>query len=443
MSVVSRSTASLRAARAPLSLSTSRRSFTTANADGIRVAAADDGAQTAAITVALNAGPRFESSPGAAHALKTFAFKSTEKRSALALIRETELYGGALSATLSKEHLFLTAEFLRGDEEFFVEILGEVLGKSSFLRHEYDEVVVPSLSDEYQINQSTPAALALEDFTQTAYRQRGLGASLYATPVSPLSYDTVTSYAKAAFAKSNLAVLGTGIDASKLSSLVGKHFKSISAGSALSPAPSKYFGGENRIAYLPPHGSDFPRAHDAHLVLGFEGAPLGSPELAVLRAHLGGQASVKWNDGLSALSKISASNSTISANAFNLGYSEAGLFGVQLSAPHAKIAEVAKAAAQAIKASADSLSSEELARAVAKAKFETASALENRAGVHTLAGSHLLSGSPVTTLEEVFSKLEGVNASAVSSAAGKLLKSKPTVVAVGDVHKLPYADELL
>lgn len=264
-----------------------------------------------------------------------------------------------------------------------------MLAKSAFVRHEYDEVVVPSISDEYQIVQSTPSALALEDFVQTAYRQRGLGASLYATPISPLRYDTVTSYAKAAFAKSNLAVLGTGIDASKLSALVGKHFKSVSAGSALSPAPSKYFGGENRIAYLPPHGSDFPRAHDAQVVLGFEGAPLGSPELAVLRAHLGGQASVKWNDGLSALSKISASNPTVSANAFNLGYSDAGLFGVQVSAPHAKIAEVTKAAAQAIKASADSLSSEDLARAVAKAKFEAASALESRTGAHALVGSQV------------------------------------------------------
>jgi ubiquinol-cytochrome c reductase core subunit 2 len=32
------------------------------------------------------------------------------------LIRETEVYGGLLSSSLSREHIFLTAEFLRGDE---------------------------------------------------------------------------------------------------------------------------------------------------------------------------------------------------------------------------------------------------------------------------------------------------------------------------------------
>jgi hypothetical protein len=42
--------------------------------------------------------------------------QSTGKRSALGTIREAELYGGVLSSSLSREHLALTAEFLRGDE---------------------------------------------------------------------------------------------------------------------------------------------------------------------------------------------------------------------------------------------------------------------------------------------------------------------------------------
>jgi ubiquinol-cytochrome c reductase core subunit 2 len=42
--------------------------------------------------------------------------QSTDAGSALKTAREAELYGGVLSAALSREHLFLTAEFLRGDE---------------------------------------------------------------------------------------------------------------------------------------------------------------------------------------------------------------------------------------------------------------------------------------------------------------------------------------
>lgn len=93
------------------------RGFATASAENIPIAAsADEGSKTTVVTVALRAGPRFESTPGVAHVLKNFTFKSNAKRSALALIREAELYGGVLSSALTKEHLLLTAEFLRGDE---------------------------------------------------------------------------------------------------------------------------------------------------------------------------------------------------------------------------------------------------------------------------------------------------------------------------------------
>ena len=44
------------------------------------------------------------------------SLQSTGKRSALGTIREAELYGGVLSSSLYREHLALTAEFLRGDE---------------------------------------------------------------------------------------------------------------------------------------------------------------------------------------------------------------------------------------------------------------------------------------------------------------------------------------
>lgn len=42
--------------------------------------------------------------------------QSTAHGSALKTARETELFGGVLSASLGRENLYLTAEFLRGDE---------------------------------------------------------------------------------------------------------------------------------------------------------------------------------------------------------------------------------------------------------------------------------------------------------------------------------------
>ena len=42
--------------------------------------------------------------------------KNTAQKSALRIARESELYGGVLSTTLGREHLAITAEFLKGDE---------------------------------------------------------------------------------------------------------------------------------------------------------------------------------------------------------------------------------------------------------------------------------------------------------------------------------------
>lgn len=83
-------------------------------------------------------------------------------------------------------------------------------------------------------------------------------------------------------------------------------------------------------------------------------------------------------------------------------------------------------------------------RAIAKAKFEAAVALESRETVRDVVGSALLGGGQgVKSVEEVHKQLESVQASAVSAAAEKALKGKATTVAIGDVHALPYADDVL
>ncbi|CAO1626224.1 unnamed protein product [Parajaminaea phylloscopi] len=419
-----------------------RRAFTTQKAGAIPVAAVDDGSATASVTVAVRAGPRYETTPGVANALKHFLFKSTSKRSALRLVRESELYGGLLSATLSKENLYITAEFLRGDEDYFVEVLGDVLASSKFPTHEFNEEVLPAIRGEYEQVSSVPSVFGFDVLTQTAYRQRGLGASLFASPASPISVQDTVSYGRAAFSKSNIAVLGTGVDASKLSGLVSKSFADIpSSSTGLSAGPSTYHGGEQRVAFAP-HHAESSRSGNGHFFLGFQGAP--TPEFAVLRSLLGGESSVKWSSGLSPLSKITEKVSGASAEAFNIAFSDSGLVGAYVSAPHPSLTSVAKEVGNAFKSVASGVSSEDLQRAIAKAKFEAASALESRETVRDVVGSALLSQSgDVQALDKIFSQLESVSANQVSSAAEKALKGKATTVAIGDVHVLPYADDVL
>ncbi|KIJ18112.1 hypothetical protein PAXINDRAFT_9197 [Paxillus involutus ATCC 200175] len=346
------------------------RSFATVvdtKASGIKVAAVDNGQPTTAVTFLVKAGSRYEPSPGVAHALKNFAFKSTAKRSTLGTVRESELYGGVLSASLSREYLAFTSEFLRGDESFFTSLLTSILTTPKFLPHEYSEYVVPVVRDEATAASKTPSTVAIEAAHALAFRT-GLGASLFAGPHSPVSLDSVKSFAKEAFTSGNVAVVGTGIDSAGLAALVDKALAgaSLPTNTPLSSSPSKYFGGSTRI--------------DSHegpetVFIGF-GTTTPSPALSVLSAHIAPSQSLKYP---------TAARPSTTTTPVHLPYSDAVLTGVLVQGPDAKsVKEAAKAVVDKLKTP---LSAEELKIAVARAKFGAATTVEGREGLMDALGS--------------------------------------------------------
>ncbi|KIK79125.1 hypothetical protein PAXRUDRAFT_834256 [Paxillus rubicundulus Ve08.2h10] len=401
------------------------RSFATVvdtKASGIKVAAVDNGQPTTALTFLVKAGSRYEPSPGVAHALKNFAFKSTAKRSTLGTVRESELYGGVLSASLSREYLAFTSEFLRGDESFFTSLLTSILTTPKFLPHEYLEYVVPVVRDEATVASKTPSTVAIEAAHALAFRT-GLGASLFAGPHSHVSLDSVKSFSKEAFTSGNIAVVGTGIDSASLATLVDNALAEASlptANAPLSSSPSKYFGGSTRI--------------DSHegpetVFIGF-GTTTPSPALSVLSAHIAPSQSLKYPT-------VSRPSTTITP--VHLPYSDAVLTGALVQGPDVKsVKEAAKAVVDKLKTP---LSAEELKIAVARAKFGAAATVEGREGLMDALGSKVFSNGNAS-IESTLAAFDTVDAATVSKVIAGLTKTTPTFVVVGNVQTLPYADEL-
>lgn len=58
--------------------------------------------------------------------------QNTQKRSALRIVRESELLGGQLTAYHTREALVLQANFLREDLPFFTELLAEVVSQTRY-----------------------------------------------------------------------------------------------------------------------------------------------------------------------------------------------------------------------------------------------------------------------------------------------------------------------
>ena len=88
-------------------------------------------------------------------------------------------------------------------------------------------------------------------------------------------------------------------------------------------------------------------------------------------------------------------------------------------------------------ASASSPKAAEVSRAKNQLKASVALNLSTRGGVLSDLGTQVLSTGTVQTPEELFAKIDALTGSDIQSAATLALKSKPTVVAVGNVDNVP------
>ncbi|KAI1128005.1 ubiquinol-cytochrome C reductase complex CORE protein 2 precursor [Nemania abortiva] len=414
--------------------------YETADVAGVKVASRDSRGPTTKLAVVAKAGTRYEPAPGLTVGLEEFAFKNTASRTALRIVREAELLGGQLAAYHTREALVIEASFLREDIPYFTELLAEVISQTKYTTYEFHEDVERVLHLKQAKLAGDVSALALDAAHSVAFHS-GLGASLYPSPSTPLkgylNENAIADYAGAVYSKPNIALVGDGATPQALQRWTEQFFKSVpsTTSSALNSKASTYYGGEQRT----------PHSGGNAFVLAFPGSSFGTfkPETAVLTALLGGQPNVKWSPGFSVLSKATSGSFGVSASATNLTYSDAGLLAIQISGAASAVRKTAEEVVSALKSiAAGSISKEDLAKAVAKAKFD---ALEgSQSGVSTLlsAGSGIVqTGKPFQVVETVQS-INGVTADKLATAAKALLDGKATVAAVGDLHVLPYAEEL-
>ncbi|KAF9978532.1 ubiquinol-cytochrome c reductase core subunit 1 [Actinomortierella ambigua] len=409
----------------------------TKTGNGIKIAALEENSKTASVSLVINAGSRFEpkDKAGIAHFVKNFGFKNNGKRSAFRITRETELVGGVLSSSLGRENIIFTAECLKEDVPYFVEVFGDLVTKTKFADHEMHGVC-DEVAAECTLAESTPEIAVLDAAHAAAFRT-GLGNPIYAPAYTSVEPSDLKAFAASNFVGNKIALIATGVSEAELKDLAASSFANVPAGTASAASAAKYFGGDIRIA----HGSS-----EGHIAVAFEGAAAGTADFykaQVLRALLGGERFVKWSTaGVSPLSTISSkAGKDVELAAFNFGYSDAGLFGLYAKANNAQVGTVAKAAVDALKAASKSVSAEELTRAVNQAKFEVASAFETRAGATELLSAQALKGEKVS-VTEALAALDNVSSADVSKFAAKVLASKPTTVVLGQTSALPYGDSL-
>ncbi|PNY29444.1 Cytochrome b-c1 complex subunit 2, mitochondrial [Tolypocladium capitatum] len=407
--------------------------FETTDVTGLKVASRDAHGPTTKLAIVAKAGTRYQPLPG---------LTNTQRRSALRITRESELLGGQLAASHTREALVLEASFLREDLPYFAELLAEVVSMTKYTTHEFHEDIERILQlKQAAVNADVPA-LALDNAHSVAFHT-GLGAPVYPSPSTPyqkyLNEEYIASYADVVYTKPNIAIVADGASPDSLSRWVDQFFKDVpvasQSGQALKVEASKYYGGEQRTNH----------AGGNSMVIAFPGSDnAGSkPEIAVLASLLGGRSTIKWARGFSMLSKATAGSPGLSISATNLAYSDAGLFAVQLSGPAASVRKAAEETAKALKSiAAGTVSKEDLTKAIANAKFDALEDAQLRGASMLLAGSGIVNSGKPSDLAALASSIDSVTTDKLKMTAKALIDGKATVSTVGDLFVLPYAEEI-
>ncbi|KAH7411921.1 Metalloenzyme, LuxS/M16 peptidase-like protein [Phaeosphaeria sp. MPI-PUGE-AT-0046c] len=412
-------------------------------AKGVKFASRDFAGPTTTLALVAKAGTRYQPLPGLTEGLANFAFRATERRSTLRIVREAELLGATLTAHHSRENLVLEAKFLRDDLPYFVELLGEVASQSKYQPHVYAEEVLPLLDFAHKRFLASVTDMATNSAHSLAFH-RGLGNPTVSASQTPytkyLDAATIKWFSETAYAKPNFAVVANGADHGEFSKWMNEFFDGVPAQPkeqlTAGTEQTKYVGGEERIA------------HDGGnaMVIAFPGSSsftgkFYKPELAVLGSLLGGQSSIKWSPGFTILGNAAAPGTKVKTT--SAIYSDAGLLYTTITGSASGVAETAKASVDAIKKIASGeVSSEQISKAKAAAKFkELEHGQDIRAGLE-LTGNGLIHNTKAYQIDEVAKAIDGVSEEAVKSAAKQLLEQRASVSAVGDLFVLPFADEL-
>jgi predicted Zn-dependent peptidase len=171
-----------------------------------------------------------------------------------------------------------------------------------------------------------------------------------------------------------------------------------------------------------------------HLVLGFDGVPYGDPDYyatSVLAYLLGGGMSSRL------FQEIREKRGLVySIYSFTSSYHDGGNFGVYAGTGEKEVDELVPVLCDEINKVAVAIDADELARTKAQMKAGLLMSLESTSSRCERLAQNLVVHGRIFTYQEIIEKIDAVDETAVMRAAQRMLRSKPTVAALGPVGRL-------
>jgi predicted Zn-dependent peptidase len=391
--------------------------------------------RTAAVGAFVAAGSRHESvaEHGLSHLLEHMAFKGTRRRSARDIAEAIEDVGGDLNAETGAERTGYFARVIGTDVGLALDVIGDILTESLFDPRELEReknVIV----QEIGAVEDTPDDYVFDLLTAKAWPDQAIGRPILGTRegVGAFDREAINHYLRRHYGASSIVVAAAGaVEHDEIVALAETRLAGLPSAPPPPLTPADYSGGETRLRR---------KLEQTHVTVAFEGRAVGSPDhdaAHVFAAAAGGGMSsrlfqeVREKRGLA-----------YSIYAFHWDYSDAGLFGFYAGSADKDAPEVVAASLDCLAEAAHNLDDREIRRAKAQMKLSILAALESPgARAHQLARQVQVYGRPLS-LDEMVARVDSISAEAVRKTGAAMLRSGPTLAAVGAVRKVPGRDRI-
>jgi predicted Zn-dependent peptidase len=392
-------------------------------------------AQTAALTIQVGAGSRHESDRehGLAHLLEHMAFKGTRRRSARAIAAEIEAVGGDLNAATATEQTSYLARVLPQDIGLALDILADILLESTFDADELEREKGVILQ-EIGAAEDTPDDLVFDLFSAAAFPDQPIGRPILGTPqrVRGFHRGAIVDYLDRHYSAPSIVVGAAGaVDHDALAEIVGKRFEGLPHHDAVAPVAARYEGGDARLK----------RKHEqANIVVGFEGVSHDDPDHYA--AHVFANA---VGEGMSSplFQEVREKRGlAYSIYAFHWSFMDTGLFGFHAATGKEDAGELVAVAIDQLAEATATLSDADIRRAKAQIKVGLLAAMESSGTCAERNARQTALFGRVLPRDEVVGTIDALDPAVVRAAGRRLLRSPPTVAAVGPIARVPGAADV-
>ncbi|XP_038046621.1 mitochondrial-processing peptidase subunit alpha-like [Patiria miniata] len=431
--------------------------------NGLRVASMNKFGQFCTVGVLVDSGSRYEAgyTKGISHFLEKLAFGSTELyKNRDHILQELEKYGGICDCQSSRDTLIYGVSAETQGLPEVVKLLSQVVLQPNLTLDEFDDARVAIQFELEDITFRPDAEPSLiEMIHRAAYRNNTLGLPKLCPVenISRIDYRTLQKYLHNYHTPKRMVLAGVGMDHNRLVDYAYEHFvggapawensEVVGKPVEVDQSIAQYLGGiEREVRDMSNIAPGTPIPELAHVVIALESCGHKDPDFiafSVLNMLMGGGGSFSAGGpgkGMYTrlyLNVLNRFHWMYSAIAMHHSYEDSGIFCIHASANPGMVKELVEVIVREFVNMAGRIEEVELSRAKKQLQSLMMMNLEARPVVFEDIGRQVLAIGERKQPQEYCHMIESITAEDIQRAASRMLRSKPSIAAMGDLSRLP------